>query len=213
MVQSYQFNEEKYEWVQFGGDVESPSVGDRFGVALGMNAAGTSFVVGADGHDDDPVRNGAAFVYQIGASGTWTPKGKPFMGSNGSRMGYAVAMSGDGETICIGERDYKLEVSGNQRGRVVCHYWNDIEWIVKGSNRLLGRRNGGNFGYSLALNHDGTRLAVGNRLGNAHDSGTVTVFELHNGKWEVLGEEITSGQGGDQGGFQCDLNAKGDGMY
>jgi len=213
LVQSYEYHEDKYEWVQVGGDVMSPSLGDRFGISLSMNAAGNAFVVGADGHDDDVMRNGAAFVYQrSSATGEWTRKGKAFMGNNGSRMGYAVAMSGDGDTICVGERDYKLEVSGNQRGQVVCHYWNGVEWIVKGRNRLRGRRNGGNFGYSLALNYAGTRVAVGNRLGNANDSGTMLVFELQgsNGEWTVMGDEITSGEGDDQGGFQCDLNAKGD---
>jgi len=213
IVQSYKYQDN--EWKQFGGDVRTPSnqPGDRFGVSLSLSAAGDAFIVGADGDDNDDPRNGAAYVYAL-QNDEWKQKGQVFVGSNDSRMGYAVAMSGDGNTICIGERDYKLDVSGNRRGQVYCHYWQEDQnaWLVKG-DRMRGTYNGGNFGYSMSLNHRGNRVAVGNRQAGAKEEGSVTVFQIHKGKWDMMGNEMVSGTGKDQGGFQVALNREGDGMY
>lgn len=209
IVQSYRYSESTDSWNQFGGDVRSPNIGDRFGVSLSLSAKGDAFVVGGDGSNSDIPRNGTARVYALNSVGSWIRKGRAFFGKDGSRMGYAVAMSGDGETICIGERDYKLEVSGNKRGKVQCFYWQESEWIPRG-DRIRGTYDGGNFGYSLSLNHRGDRLAVGNREAGDGNEGSVTVFHNHKGKWERMGEEMLSGNGDDHGGFQVALNHQGD---
>lgn len=205
-VRSFKYNANTNDWNQFGGDVKGEDF-DRFGVALSISSRGDSFIVGADGANNENPRNGKAQAYKLDSQGNWRKRGQEFEGED-SRMGYAVAMSGDGETICIGERDYKLEVSGNQRGKTTCYYWQDDEWIPK-LGAMRGSNNGGNFGYSLSLNYDGSRVAVGNRRGGEFRQGTVTVFEAKPGKWEEMGKEMPSGNGNDQGGFQVALNRAG----
>merc|ERR1712232_449166 len=206
VVRSYVWSDNDNQWKQ-EGQVKSDEPGDRFGMSLSMSSDATSFIVGADEINQN---NGYVKVYEL-KQGNWGVKGSntyDFVGKDESRMGYAVAMSGDGSTICVGERAYK--VFGNQFGKVQRYSFESTmdRWKPKGQE-LVGRYVGGLFGYSLSLNHKGDRVAIGDRKGGGNSEGSVTVYFFKDYKWHQLGEEQKSGNVGDQGGFKCELNAKG----
>lgn len=169
-----------------------------------------AFIVGADGTEENNSsleRNGYAAVYELDeGTETWKEKIR-FEGDNGSRMGYAVAMSGDGQTVCIGEREYKTS-QNKQVGRVTCY--EGPSFIERKGVELLGKYAGGSFGYSLSLNEYGNVLAVGDRWAGESNEGSVAVFQWDQGAWHHFTEKI-SGAGNDQGGFQVALNANGNG--
>jgi len=122
-------------------------------------------------------------------------------------------MSGDGNTVCVGDRWYKLllDFSEEQRGRVRCFQWNDnsSDWIPKGVN-IVGEVANGQMGYSTSLSYNGNRIAIGNKEGGDMEQGSVSVFELNNNDiWERMGSEQISSEAGDQGAFKVELNDDG----
>jgi len=227
-VRSYTFNANMQRWIQSGNDIAGDRrKGDRFGISLSMASAGNAWIVGTDNPDIDNKDCCYAVVYELSRFGNWIQKGEKIMGAPrdetaaGSSNGYATAMSGDGNTVCVGDHWHL------QRGRVRCFQWKKMTfyggegpkfWLPVGME-ILGTVLYGQMGYSLSLNYDGTRVAVGNRVfvnnGDDDKRGSVGVYRLenpgtNNEKWTIMGKEQMSTQAGDQGGFQVQLNAPGD---
>merc|ERR1712176_1012450 len=212
IVRGYQLDERNMKWEQVGNDVTGNTPGDRFGVSLSMSKDGTSWITGADNFRcSDNERNGYAKVYSMRSNGNWAQKGSTIPGLNGERTGYAVAMSGNGNRVCVGDRWYKVPDVG-KRGRARCFDWNGKDWSKKGED-IVGTAEDGEMGYSLALNYDGSRVAVGNRYGGDDREGAVAVFELKgNNSWKMLGSEQVSTRRNDEGGFKVELNEDGNVM-
>jgi len=211
VVRGYQLNERIMKWEQIGGDVNGNRAGDRFGVSLSMSKDGTSWIAGADNfRGPDNERNGYAKVYTLRNNAGWVPKGSTIPGLNGERTGYAVAMSGNGNTVCVGDRWYKVPDVG-KRGRARCFVWNGQDWAKKGDD-IIGTAEGGEMGYSLALNYDGSRVAVGNRYGGDNREGSVGVFKFEGKTWKIMGSEQVSTTRNDMGGFKVELNDEGNVM-
>jgi len=207
-VRGYQLNESEMKWEQLGSEITGQIVGDRFGVALSMSKDGTSWIAGADNFKGPgEERNGYAKVYSL-YGGEWSQKGSTIFGLNGERTGYAVAMSGDGNTVCVGDRWYEVLDVG-RRGRARCFTWNGADWNVKGTNYIVGTTEDGEMGYSLSLNYDGNRVAVGNRYGGDDRQGSVAIFRFKGNTWKMMGSEQVSMRRNDEGGFKVELNEEG----
>jgi len=210
-VKGYRYDSYTDKWVQIGNPVQGDYRGDHFGISLSVASNGKSWIVGADNKCNDSVqqkRDGYAKVYEL-FDGVWKQKGRTIVGENGSCTAYAVAMSGDGQTICVGDRKY--EVNENLKpGRARCFKWSDGDWHALGGN-LLGDFHQEQNGHSLALNEDGTVVAVG---AARYESGSVRVYSLENngvwGVWKIMGEKLTGEDVQDQMGFKVALNRKGD---
>lgn len=222
------YAKQSWGWKQFGSDVLGEKVGDGFGISLSMDSTGTAFIVGANGNNNleegKNTSNGYAKVYQMNDDmREWEEKRK-FFGQNNNGLGSAVAMSGDGSTICVGEPNYRIlgEKHTTSTGRVQCY--TDENWLHRKGYELVGQRQrsptaaaggggGSHFGYSLSLNENGNVLAIGDQLSSDQkeeeaEEGSVVVYQYHHGKWHHYGEGLR-GAGNHQGGFQCKLNAEG----
>lgn len=207
VVRGYALNEQERKWEPYGSAIRGDTVGDRFGVSLSSSSDGLSWIVGADrSRGPDNESNGYSKVYtQYGDD--WVQMGSTIAGSNGERSGYAVAMSGDGKSVCVGDRWYKVPDVG-KRGRARCFVWNGNDWSLKGEP-IVGSYEDGEMGYSLSMNHNGNRVAVGNRYGGDNKEGSVAVFEIQGNKWNMMGEEHVSVRRNDESGFKVELNKEG----
>jgi hypothetical protein len=163
---------------------------DSFGANLSLSADGNTLVVGAyfedgggrgvnpDGNDNSIGQAGAAYVF-VRRGTSWSQQAY-LKASNtgemddGDTFGYSVAISGDGSTIAVGapsEDSNASGINGNQA---------DNSAVAAGAVYLFGRtgttwaqqvylksdspaefKGGDLFGYSVALNANGTVLAVG----------------------------------------------------
>jgi hypothetical protein len=102
----------------------------------------------------------------------------------------AFRMSGDGNTIAA----YEL-ASNDSDGRVSTASFDGQSWSWVASQRLVSpvprtSSNRFEFGRRMELSHDGRRLVVGvptAKLSRAH-SGAIIVYELVNGRWEMMGD-------------------------
>jgi trimeric autotransporter adhesin len=133
-------------------------IGDSFGTSVAMSSDGTRVIVGANlkivGMNDS---QGAAYVY----SGVNYATEKKLLASDGAANDYfgsSVAMSGDGTKVIVGA--FLKQVGANtQQGE---------GYVYSGANYATEQRltasdgaANDNFGFSVTMSGDGTRVAVG----------------------------------------------------
>jgi trimeric autotransporter adhesin len=163
---------------------------DKFGDSVGLSADGNTLVAGAyfedgggkginpDGKDNSVPQSGAAYVF-VRRAGAWSQQAylkasNPGDAEDGDTFGYSVAISGDGNTVAIGapsEDGSASGVNGNQAdnstpgaGAVYVFTRSGATWmqhVYLKSDAPAEFKAGDLFGYSVALNADGTALAVG----------------------------------------------------
>jgi hypothetical protein len=117
--------------------------------------------------------------------------GSDIDGTN-NQFGYSVSLSGDGETIAIGERYYSNVNNVNYyEGAVSVYSYNGTEWVR--DHLFYGEAGNDYFGWSVALSTDATRLIAGapnNKPGYAHIF-TLTDENPNISKLRVVGEDAT----------------------
>jgi hypothetical protein len=218
------------------------------GVALAVSRDGGTLAVaapqedsaarGINGSQADNSAFAAGAVYVFTRSGqAWTQQAylKASNTESGDSFGFALALSGDGNTLAVSanlEAGGAVGINGNQAdesaagaGAVYVFARTGDSWsqqaYVKPSNIEAGDR----FGYSVALSDDGATLAVGaigedsaaatidgNQADNsAEDAGAVYVFARTRDSWSQQGYlKASNAQAGDLYGFCVALSGDGD---
>lgn len=157
---------------------DNPESYDQFGISVALNDEGTRLAIGAlnSKNVDDSVSNsGSVYIFDYNSDNGWSQSAQ--MSASDAQeydlFGHAVAFNSDGTTLAvsaIGE-DEKGTASGSV---YLFNYDESTGWAEQ--NKLTAD-NGGvndNFGYSLALNNDGSQLAVGAKDEDGPDSGIYT---------------------------------------
>ena len=123
--------------------------------------------------------------------------------------GSSVSISDDGTIIAIGAP--KNDGNGNESGHVRVFQLSSGSWSQLGDD-INGEANGDQFGYSVSLSGDGTRLAIGGRYNDgsiANGSGHVRVYEYGSGSWSQIGADIDGAASFDEFGFSVSLSQEG----
>jgi glucose/arabinose dehydrogenase len=158
--------------------------GQHFGAALALSKDGLALVVGAPGEGsgatgiDGPQTNntrpgsGAAYLFRLHTDG-WQQEAylKASRAVAGIAFGTSLAIDADGSTIAVGapaESSSGTGVEGNQddssadsAGAVYVFDQGPGGWTQRNYLKASNTDAGDLFGYRLALNDDGTLLAVG----------------------------------------------------
>ena len=234
--------------------VANPSEDDRIGigdplvgVTLAMSADGStlavstphedSAAVGVNGNQQDETSwdSGAAWVF-VKSGNSWVQQAylKPSNTQSSDKFGFSLALSGDGNTLAVGatlEDSASRGINGNgadntaeSSGAVYVFVRNGTSWsqqaYVKASNTDAGDQ----FGWSVALSHDGSTLAVGaqseasaatgingNQADNsAADAGAAYVYVRRGTTWtQQAYVKASNAQGGDRFGFCLALSGDG----
>lgn len=175
-------------WKMIGGYMEQygSTYGD-FGGYIDCAAGGTSFAVGypGDGHD-----RGSVTVYEINKEKTaFSRLGSSVHGKeDGLRFGSVVALSADGKTLAT-TSGIPFGENFDGIGYVNVYRFDDVKGVWGKIGQTLSGLEGGEFGSSLALSHDGVTLAVG-IPGYQEDSGMVKIFHLLGDIWTQVGEGL-----------------------
>src|SRR5688572_8320886 len=171
--------------------VTNPTEGDRLGrgdplvgVMLAMSADGNTLAVstphedgGATGvngnqRDESAWDSGAVYVF-VRSGGRWMQQAyiKASNAQSSDRFGIAIALSGDGNTLAAGatlEDSGARAINGNQAdnsaesaGAVYVFARTGDRWVQQGYIKASNADAGDQFGWSVALNNDGSTLAVG----------------------------------------------------
>ena len=136
------------------GTVNGPSA-SNFGDTMMISKDGFSIVVGAR-DDSTPVAGGTASVYYY-SNNTWSLKGNKVTAKDGgNRNGYGVAINANGSIFATTQINY---TTFDTAGVVRVYQYVTSDWQQKGSN-ITTNISQNRFGNSLALNDDGTILAI-----------------------------------------------------
>ena len=192
-VRVYQWNGSS--WNKLGIDLDGEA-GDNAGASVALSSDGTIVAVGAYNHDNSPGTNeGTVRVYQWNGT-SWIMLGTEgeLDGQAGDNAGQSVALSGDGTIVAVGASSHD-----SNKGTVRVYQWNGSIWNKLGID--LDGQAGDYAGASVALNGDGTIVAVGAYYHDSDYKGTVRVYQWNGYSWNMLGNE------GDLDGLQADNRA------
>ena len=195
--------------------------GDLFGRSVSLSDDGNTLAVGADledsatqgintsnGADNGAQSSGAAYVFTRSGT-TWSQQAyiKASNGEFNDHFGYALSLSGDGNTLAVGAygesnsgTGINVNINNNNAalsGAVYVFTRSGASWsqdtFIKASNTNVNDF----FGTAVSLDEDGDTLAVGayresssdtgvngNELdNNASEAGAVYVFTLNGSTW------------------------------
>jgi flagellin-like hook-associated protein FlgL len=159
-------------WMPLGSEIVGDADGDRFGSSIALSNDGHTLAVSALENDAGGNNAGQVRVYRY-ESGAWTAVGHDILGANDDdQLGRSVALSGDGQILAVSSTDYDDGADADV-GQVSIYKNINDTWVLSGSQ--TGSAVGDEFGGSLALSDDGSRLIVG---ATGNPDGSVTISEV-----------------------------------
>ena len=166
-----------------------PSPNDYFGYSVSISASATRLVVGVPYRESGGSDRGAVYVFTRSGT-TWSEEAilTASDGADNDYFGNSVAISGDGTRIVIGS--VLNDSSGITDSGAVYIFKYNVTWSqdikLTASNKAIND----NFGFSVAINNDGTRVVVGSyysQPGSLYRAGSVYIY-FRNGS-DVWSEE------------------------
>lgn len=160
-------------WVS-GRDFVGESPLRRFGESVSLSNDGGVLAIGAPGTVSEP---GEAHIYHF-TNNQWVKDSSTIAGAQrGEEFGYSVYLSGDGKVLAVGAPT--SDTFGESTGFIGVYQFDGKKWSLQGS--LIGDPNTAEFGRSVGLSYNGTRVAGGAPTSAYDDSvartGSVLVFD------------------------------------
>ncbi|MEO1634696.1 MAG: DUF4347 domain-containing protein [Cyanobacteria bacterium J06631_9] len=205
-VRLFQFS--NGDWQQVGSDIDGEFSGDTSGISISLAADGSTVAIGATGNDGNGNSSGHVRLFQLN-NGNWQQLGADINGEAANDFsGRAVSLSADGSIVAIGANGN--DANGSNSGHVRLYELVNGSWQQLG-NDIDGEASGDDSGISVALSADGSTVAVGatKNDGNGSNSGHVRLFQLNNGTWQQLGNDLDGEALGDEFGTSVSLSADG----
>ena len=148
--------------------------GDQFGRSVAMSGDGTTVIMGML---NDDTSAGAAYIFTY-SSGSWDAGTKIVAADaeTNNKFGTDVAINSDGTMVVVGSPSHVY--SGPRYGTAYRFTYSSGAWDT-GTKILASDPTGGDeFGASVAMNSDGTKILVGARRDDdaASDAGAVYLF-------------------------------------
>ena len=200
----YGWGDVPYSWGTVNSQIPiiGQAAGDRFGHSVAMSSDGLRVAIGALYNDNNNFSNsGHVRVFDRNGGwnhGSWVQVGGDIEGQgNQEYFGYSVAMSSDGSRLAIGA----IGGAGLVRVYDLDSTLSPPQWVQVGGT-IQGYNTGDNFGYSVAMSSDGSRIVIGARLkdvggGFTQVAGQVRIYDLDSTlsppQWAQVGWDINGG--------------------
>lgn len=176
---------------------------ESFGYQVGLASNGNILAVTAPRYEGN---RGRLDVYMYGEGG-WETIDSPIIGDmTGDELGLAMDLSGDGSVVAVG-------MPGNDAGIVKVYNIDIVTGLSQKGQPIFGPTPLSQFGYSVALNFDGTRLFVGApQFGWVLDdiNGLVRAYDFDGTTWVQVGSDIHGCNPGSRFGNSVSTDASGD---
>jgi hypothetical protein len=162
------------------------------------------------------IRNGGSFsdaghvrIYSWNGS-SWSQLGADIDGEGeDDRSGNSVSLDSDGDRVAIGGR--RNDGGGGNAGHARIYSWDGSSWNQLGSD-IDGEGADDRLGYSVSLDSDGDRVAIGGRRndGNGSNAGHARIYSWDGSSWDQLGSDIDGEAADDFFGHSVSLDSDGD---
>ncbi len=177
------------DWTQVGDDLIGNAEQGAFGRAIDLSADGSRMVVGEPNHDVNGFNSGQVRIFDL-VNDTWVQVGQDIDGDQSfDYLGGDVAISADGSRIIVGITQF----GENDRPGIARAYdLVDGLWIQAGDD-MVGENDNDEFGTSVAINADGSRIAVGapgNKGALEQRGGHVRAYTYIDDNWMQAGADI-----------------------
>lgn len=161
------------------------NLGDYFGYDVDISGNGNTIVVGSYGAESVNTDTGAAFVYKR-IDNNWIQETKLVASDveTGDYFGYAVSISGDGNTVVVTsplENEVTIQAGAAYIFKYVGGSWVQDIKITDINGAYLDR-----LGVATAVNYNGDRVAIGaawRNSGSYWDNGAVYVYRQESSIW------------------------------
>ena len=168
--------------MKVGGDsISGSKQGEKFGYSVSINDDGNRIVIGAPYYDKEFFTyEGAVRVYEYDTTNGWEKLGSDIIcKSTADNFGYSVSMNSSGTVIVIGAPQNNTSIGYTEAYEFnsTSSSWEQLY------NTINGDKEGERSGYSVAVNNDGSKIAVGspNYFDRTTDkSGKVNVYDYKN---------------------------------
>ena len=198
------------QWALLGPEIRGESAGEFVGASVALSGDGTTLVIGST--NEFPYMGFVRIYRYNAASKVWTKLGADIVGhSDRDRFGASVAISYDGSKIAVGAPFH--DGDDTIRGHVRVFEYGGTSWTKIGRD-LDGAEEGDKAGLAVAMNKDGTVVAVGAPTANGSglsNSGTVRVYERTStlNDWTMMGNLIPGTVASEQSGYSVALSDDG----
>lgn len=196
------------QWLRLGSEINGEAEGDRFGTSVSLSSDGNQLAAGAPGNDGTGPDAGHVRVFQLDSS-EWVPFGSAIDGeAGGDRSGEAISLSSGGLSLAVGAPF--SDGNGDTSGHVRVYEYDGSAWVQLGFD-MDGEEPTNQFGSSVALSADGSRVAAGAPFHgpDGDQSGQVRVYEFTSIGWLQLGADLDGVARGDMSGSAVSLSADG----
>lgn len=192
-------------WNQIGKDIDSIS-----GFSIALSSDGNILAIGDPQSHRYKSPHAHVKVFKNN-NGSWDQLGNN-INPPINEAGWSISMNSDGTIIAIGGYSGAWRWGNGQDSGRVCVYkfTNDI-WQQLGKN-IDGDTIGDCSGQSLALNSDGSILAVGahrHSSNNLIDCGQIKVFKFYNNSWIQIGKKIIGKEQSELFGYSVSISGNG----
>ncbi|RXR31867.1 T9SS type A sorting domain-containing protein [Flavobacterium piscinae] len=196
------------QWNQIGLDIDGENAGDESGTFISINGDGTIIAIGEP--RNDALANNAGQVRVFERNGTtWSQLGTDINASgNGDNFGQSIDINNNGDILIVGAPGILAGPTAPGYARVF--QWNGSNWIQRGTD-IIGEAPDDSCGGSVAINNDGSIIAVGasSNSGNQEFAGHVRLFQWNGTNYTQLGNDIEGEAAQDFSGNSIDLSASG----
>lgn len=148
-------------WQQIGQDILGSQQNSESGRSISLNNEGNIIAIGEYQYDIPGMDNGGRVrVYERDLNNSWVQKGNDILGKNeGEEFGKSVSLNGDGNILVAGVPEKNIDNNGTGSARIYKFNNYNNNWEQVGED-ILAYDESDEFGWAVALNNDGTRVAV-----------------------------------------------------
>ena len=192
----------QFDWIQKGNDIihNINSINN-----IDLSSDGNSIVVGSPMYEQWGDNVGLVEVYSY-QNNSWNLKGQSIFGSfPGCNIGNSVRISGDGNTIALGDPGCSWP-NYNQQGNVKIYKWNGSSWILNGSFTGIGWDD--NLGKSIDLSFDGNTIIIGS-LNGGNVGGVAKIYQYTESSWIQKGTTLPDLSGWNTFGYTVCISNNG----
>jgi len=174
-------------WTNVGNEIVGIENGGNFGYSVTMSSNGNRIIVGAYGSNST---KGLVRMYELNDTEpvSWQQMGNDIDGvASDDKFGFSVDMNSLGNRVIIGSPDYDKSSTSQNNGMVAVYEWDNSNWIQIDEN-IIGKSKTDQFGYSVAMNNQDSRIAIGAPTYGTTNRGAVFLYYLNEQNvWEPVG--------------------------